>query len=782
MYRAREFTIDELGFTPNRVSYRHRPRAGNSSFCRGPSPYQSQCNSISRITINSAADASVLYHEYGHFVEFDKVGRLTYDDLDELDPPGHSFELVTTDNVAWTEGWAIFFAAACMEDWYQEEVPVLPELTKGNWNPQYPSNGSDQWLEHAQRHKIPRLSEGPREHSEGAVAVFLLNLWDDIGYRLPMGTVSPDYKGDNDDLTISGSDLLNQIQERWTMSNRTNLRAATNVESYRDALLLQLSDGKDASVNAMYNHLFGQTTGKTRPSTATNLTLSGDYSSRSLSWTDNTLPSEKMVWEYSGWRAVQIQVWPNNEDGFRIFRRGVTESWKWDETLTGYGEPVHTAGQDAESWEDEEVLDTGTYSYVVTAYSAGGNSIPRAEKTISVTRPTEVTLSVSKSTLIENGHLRGTPEPTTEAKQVTVTVQVTPKPVTTLEIPIAVTPEAPEDYTVEGLTGGGLTFSPEHAEKSFTIAAELDSDVADETLRVGFGALPEGVVAGGPASTTVTIHDTPGAPTMQVNPNCERVTLTWDNPEHPNITGWEYRQRLKPPEGQEVEWGDWTGIDGSDGSTTEYTVQNLTNDIAYRFQVRAYTAQGIGLSSETKGATPTQLCAEPYDGAVVLQWPERDGVVRWRYRYKKEPDDEWSDWQAAGREITPRSQTVRGLTNWTETDPSWYHVEVQGLTAGGEVAVAWTVPKVVPLASLPDPPNEAPDKPSGPAAVSMDEEQTDTGADYTSTDPEGTTLQWVADRRRRRGAADQRRGPHRLRCCAELRDGQADLPGEGGRL
>ena len=38
--------------------------------------------------------------------------------------------------------------------------------------------------------------------------------------------------------------------------------------------------------------------------------------------------------------------------------------------------------------------------------------------------------------------------------------------------------------------------------------------------------------------------------------------------------------------------------------------------------------------------------------------------------------------------------------------------------------------------------NEPPSKPSGRPAVEMEEGGTDTGAEYTSTDPEGTTIQW----------------------------------------
>ena len=110
-------------------------------------------------------------------------------------------------------------------------------------------------------------------------------------------------------------------------------------------------------------------------------------------------------------------------------------------------------------------------------------------------------------------------------------------------------------------------------------------------------------------------------------------------------------------------------------------------------------------------------------------------MVSWWYRYREGPGGSWNRWQRAGREITPRSQTVRGLTNRTGTEASLYYgFKVQGRTAADHGSVTWTVDQVVPLASLPDPPNEAPDKPSGPPAVTMKEGGTDTGADYTSTD------------------------------------------------
>ena len=86
-----------------------------------------------------------------------------------------------------------------------------------------------------------------------------------------------------------------------------------------------------------------------------------------------------------------------------------------------------------------------------------------------------------------------------------------------LAIPIRVTrPEATEvaDYTLDDLEEwdaqegtGRLTFPAEETEQTFTITANHDGDVEDETVELGFGELPEIVIAGEPAVATVTLED-----------------------------------------------------------------------------------------------------------------------------------------------------------------------------------------------------------------------------------------------------------------------------------
>ncbi len=208
----------------------------------------------------------------------------------------------------------MFFEGVCLGYWYKQESPDVPELVTNS------AGQVDfeehlllylQFLDHAQKY-LPALSQGKREHNEGAVGVFLHSLWDDVGLRLPRGPVQPDYDGDNDDLSLSGRFLFNQVTNRWTRSNRTNLRASTHIESYKEALLLELNADEDASVQALYDEIF-LNTGKARPATATDLRVSDDWDSRDLSWKDDG--------DWRGWfrRAggadARSKSWSNFDDG-----------------------------------------------------------------------------------------------------------------------------------------------------------------------------------------------------------------------------------------------------------------------------------------------------------------------------------------------------------------------------------------------------------------------------------------------------------------------------------
>ena len=253
----------------------------------------------------------------------------------------------------------------------------------------------------------------------------------------------------------------------------------------------------------------------------------------------------------------------------------------------------------------------------------------------------------------------------------------------------------------------------------------------------------------------VTVRVTP-VPTVQAVAGHEQVTLRWEDPGDGAITGWQYRMRRAE---REAAWGQWRSA-GTGATTTEYTVTrdltngvDLSNGVKYLFQVRAVIGLAVlglgsveGAASSTVGAVPSGLRATAYNGAVGLAWvdPQVAGLSGWRTRHRRLPDGAWSPY--TGLADGAGTHVVRNLTNDEK-----YRFEVQGLNAAGEVLdpCPWNVVRpctwqveATPEASLPLPPNEAPSKPSGPPAVSVDEGVTDTQADYTSIDPEGTAIQW----------------------------------------
>ena len=97
----------------------------------------------------------------------------------------------------------------------------------------------------------------------------------------------------------------------------------------------------------------------------------------------------------------------------------------------------------------------------------------------------------------------------------------------------------------------------------------------------------------------VTKASRPGAPTeLRVSLGNRQVDLTWTAPSTTGgsaIRGYDYS----------LDGGtNWTGIPGSDRSTSSYTVTNLRNGITYQFAVRARNSAGSGPRSNIAEATP----------------------------------------------------------------------------------------------------------------------------------------------------------------------------------
>ena len=91
----------------------------------------------------------------------------------------------------------------------------------------------------------------------------------------------------------------------------------------------------------------------------------------------------------------------------------------------------------------------------------------------------------------------------------------------------------------------------------------------------------------------------------------QQVTLSWTDPNNESITTYQYRQST---DGGSNWSPDWTNITDSDENTTSHTVENLTNDTEYTFEMRAVNATGNGASGSVT-STPTLP-------PLTVTWPE----------------------------------------------------------------------------------------------------------------------------------------------------------------
>ena len=96
-----------------------------------------------------------------------------------------------------------------------------------------------------------------------------------------------------------------------------------------------------------------------------------------------------------------------------------------------------------------------------------------------------------------------------EGSSVRVTALLSSAADRALRIPVTVSRGTAEsgDYRVSGLTNGALQFSQGHSSRTFTVTALHDNDSDDETLSLGFGALPGGIGLGSIPRAVVTIND-----------------------------------------------------------------------------------------------------------------------------------------------------------------------------------------------------------------------------------------------------------------------------------
>ncbi len=190
--------------------------------------------------------------------------------------------------------------------------------------------------------------------------------------------------------------------------------------------------------------------------------------------------------------------------------------------------------------------------------------------------------------------------------------------------------------------------------------------------RIGDGA--ESVEA-----TARPLPPVPSKPTgFTAGPGRTRITLSWNNPGNPAITGWQVRRK----EGA-GNYGDWTNIPNSGATTTRHVVTGLKNGTRYTFRIRAANVGSYSPESDDAAATTITLPAKPTgfsavgsgDGRVTLSWdnPDDPSIVGWQYRRKftrRIPGGRTTSWDLEWTPIPDSDTTttrheVTGLDNET---------------------------------------------------------------------------------------------------------------------
>ncbi len=253
-------------------------------------------------------------------------------------------------------------------------------------------------------------------------------------------------------------------------------------------------------------------------------------------------------------------------------------------------------------------------------------------------------------------------------------------------------------------------------------------------IRAVAGDYAHGPAAHGPASSVIGVKlvaapsaapaAPPGPTSLTAVADSGQVTLTWDHPKNPAITGYQYKYWSGSPES-----GRWTDMPGSNADTTNSPpVTGLTNGTKYHFRIRAMIGRIAGVKSRSASATPatppvqkasTQISAHARYRQVELIWrdptltDQRDTTIT-KYQIKYwSGNSETGDWRDISATINTRHvyYLVTGLTNNTT-----YSFRIRGLT-NGFITTESNLVQATPLAGPPR-------SPARPQAVAGDSEVT----------------------------------------------------------
>ncbi len=164
------------------------------------------------------------------------------------------------------------------------------------------------------------------------------------------------------------------------------------------------------------------------------------------------------------------------------------------------------------------------------------------------------------------------------------------------------------------------------------------------------------------SATTEGVVGPPAAPaSLTAAPGDGQVALTWQAPASDGgapITGYEYRQSA---DGGTTWQPDWTAIADSDDETTGHTVDGLTNDTQYTFEVRAVNAVGTG-AARAVTATPVPSNQPPtLKGPATATVAEHSTDAVGPYE-ADDPDNDDLTWSLGGADAAAFELTGTGTT------------------------------------------------------------------------------------------------------------------------
>ena len=201
------------------------------------------------------------------------------------------------------------------------------------------------------------------------------------------------------------------------------------------------------------------------------------------------------------------------------------------------------------------------------------------------------------------------------------------------------------------------------------------------------------------------------------------VTLSWDDPQNPTISGYEYNVNHNDTNSGNLSgWSDWQSIAGSNADTTSHTLSGLANGREYRFHVRAVNAGGNGAGAPNAApwfvsAIPEEPPSDPpgaisavsvtrEDGSLTATWDAPDGATKYHATYT---DDGGKSWHAPVDDHT--NIPTNSLTFSVDNAKTY----VIGVRAGNDAG--WSGWRNSPSAGPYIPPNTpTPASPPGPVA------------------------------------------------------------------